>query len=273
MTRERLARTGAALLAIALWAQAGEGPEDGAAGAALSRARAEEAGLRGLKGDERKQGWLKVAAAYQGVLDRYPAAKKEASEAALRLGRIYAKIKDNDMAVKCLTRVEEFSSETRNCALARMEIGHLYRRARQYDLAVAQYLKVVERFASEADLCADALEWVGKCREKKKDLDGAREAWRKMIEFAAEDPVNAVQAFDLIACSHAREKQTARAEEVLKECQARFARSPAGGKEGERIRKALERMRCLKLLDRHEVTAADGEDHEGSGGDEEDRDR
>jgi len=271
MTRERLARTGAALLAIALWAQAGEGPEDGAAVAALTRARAEEAALRGLKGDERKQGWLKVAAAYQGVLDRFPTAKKEASEAGLRLGRIYAKIKDNDMALKCLNRVEEFPGETRNCALARMEIGHLYRRARQYDLAVGQYLKVAEKFASEADLCADALEWVGKCREKKKDFDGAREAWRKMIEFSAEDPLNVVQAFDLIACAHAKEKQTARAEEVLRECQTRFARSPAGGKEGERIRKALERMRCLKLLDHHEVPSTEGE--EGSGGDEEDRDR
>jgi len=98
---------------------------------------------------------------------------------------------------------------------------------------------------------AEALGWLGKCLAKSGNHARARETWKSRIDRFGERHSLVIETYDWIACDFMKEGNTSEARRTLDACKRRFDTAAADpGPAGQRVRKALAKMRVVRLLAR-----------------------
>ena len=205
--------------------------------------------IRGKKGEERQQAREEAAAAYEAVARYFPEEAPLAGRALYRAGQLYEHLKDREKGVRCLKQVLGMRAEDRTKAKAHNLLGHIYRRARNYTDAIKEYEVLIQDHPKVSSQVAEALVWLGKCKARMGDHKGARDAWQDRLKRFPDRTGLVIGSLDLIACSLFREGKVEEARKTLIQCQERFQEAARDtGPQGQRIRKALERMKIVKLL-------------------------
>jgi len=205
--------------------------------------------IRGTKGAVRRAAQQKAAVAYEAVHRHFPEEAPLATRALYRAAELYERLRDRENGVRCLKLVLALKSEDRTRARAHNLLGHIYRRAKNWADAVKEYETVVNDHAKARPQVATALGWLGKCKARLGDHAGAREAWNSRIQRFPERLGVVIESFDWIACDLHGEGKVKEARETLETCQAQLKDAAAdSGPAGQRVRKALARMRIHRLL-------------------------
>jgi tetratricopeptide (TPR) repeat protein len=195
--------------------------------------------------------WRKLAVeAYQAVRVFHPEARAGCVEATFRAGEILRAGGDEAAAL------DEFRWCVRNGegsdfrARARLEIGHLERRAERWREALEAYLDVGADASARAALREDGWLWAGTSWCALGRPEEARVAWRRVAEGGT-DPLARVRAYDELALQRLASGDLEGAAGELDRCLR--ALSPRALEEtelGERVRNALLRMRVVEALPR-----------------------
>ncbi len=251
---------GRAVAAVGVPALAGDAPgKEADAKAQLRKADEARRAIRG-KGVARREGAEIAAAAYEAVLSHFPDAKSETSTAAFRLGELRRQLGDLEAAKKAFAQVVAIGGDRRLSARAVLETAHVLRRAKELGKAMDAYRRVATDFADEAPTRDDALYWIGSLHAQAKDLGKAREAWQAVADRGA-DPLDRVRAFDRIARTWIQQddlKEAARTIEAAKLALHDVAADPST--RGARVRKALDRMKAVRDLERRQGKPEAGKD-------------
>lgn len=237
---------------------AAEIPKQSDAKAQIKFARSLKKETHGLKGEEKREKLKEVALAYASVPSYFPNAAAENAEAYFRLGGIRRSINDREGAMLAYEKTLETNGNRKFSARALLEIGHLHRRAKSFDTAIASYEKIGKDFADQADQRDSGLIWIGKLRFQQKNSDAARAAWQQVAE-KGEDPVDRAKAYDLIAGSYLSESKQGDAAATIEKCKqvlAPFAEEP--GTKGARVKRALEKLKTPAKLSPEVADADDG---------------
>lgn len=200
---------------------------------------------------EEERGFLRTRAveAYRAVRVYHPEEPATCAEAAFRAGEILRAAGSFDEALA------EFAwARARGVGpfrvRAQLEIGHIQRRVGRPSEALDAYLAVVADANASAGLRDEALLWAGRVRADEGRNDDARRMWERVAE-AGEDPVDRIRAYDYLALLWVVAGDPEAAAGVLDRC--RRALSDVAleeTKRGERVRKALVRMRVVEALQR-----------------------
>ncbi len=250
-------RTVAAVIVAALLAalqgtalgSAGDVPKEADARSQYAAAALLQKKIRGKKGEVRRQAQEEAAAAYEAVARYFPEEAPLAGRALYRAGQLYEHLKDREKGVRCLKQVLGMRAEDRTKAKAHTLLGHIYRRARNYTDAIKEYEILLRDHPKANSQVAEAMEWLGKCKARMGDHKGARDTWQDRLERFPDRLNLAIGSFDLIACSLFREGKVEEARKTLLKCQERFQEAARDtGPKGQRIRKALGRMKIVKAL-------------------------
>jgi len=249
----------AAALTAAGVAASAPAPAQSAGGARVEREADAKAQLkkadearRAVKGTgaERRALTEKAEEAYGAVLSLFPDAKAEGALASFRMGELRRRLGKVDGARESFAKVISIGADRKLSARAVLETGHLYRRSKELGKALEAYRRTATEFADEAGTRDDALYWVGTIHEQAKEHSKAREAWRAVAERGA-DPVDRVRAFDRVALSFLKEGMREDATKTVEAARAALADAAAEPSAlGARVKKALERLRAVKALEK-----------------------
>jgi len=202
--------------------------------------------------------------AYRAVRRFHPEARAAAVEAAFRAGELLRASGDDDGALGEFRWSAEHGQGSEFCARARLEIGHLFRRARRWSEALEAYLAVAGDVDASASRRADAWSWAGTVWKAQGRLDEARLAWQRVADEAP-DPLARIQAFDELALLLLEDDDLEGAAGVLERCtRALAARALEESEDGDRVRNALLRMRIVDELPRALARRADARATKGS---------
>ena len=117
-------------------------------------------------------------------------------------------------------------------------------------MALNAYLDVVADSKSGPAQRDDAWLWAGRVWKDRGQLDEARRAWRSVATRGA-DPIDRIQAFDYLGLLWVEEEDLEAAAGVLDGCLRQLSESALEETHsGERVRKALQRMRLVDALPR-----------------------
>jgi tetratricopeptide (TPR) repeat protein len=188
--------------------------------------------------------------AYQAVRVFHPEARAVCVEAAFRAGEILRAGGDEQRALWEFRWAARHGVESEFRARARLEIGHLQRRALRWREAREAYLDVAGDPAASAARREDAWLWAGASWKALGHLEDARNAWRRVAEHGT-DPLARINAFDELGLSFVEECELEGAAGVLDQCmRALSASALEETQQGERVRNALLRMRVVVELPR-----------------------
>lgn len=195
--------------------------------------------------------WRKLAVeAYQAVRVFHPGARFLAVEGAFRAGEILRAAGADQDAHAEFRWALEHGAQTEFRARARLEIGHLHRRAERWREALQSYLDAAADADSSAARREDAWLWVGSAWKALERVEDARLAWRRVAEQGS-DPLARITAFDELGLSYLEESELEGCAGVLDQClRALSAHALEETEEGERVRRALLRMRIVDELPR-----------------------
>ena len=192
---------------------------------------------------------LKTVECYRSLLTDFPEAKAECSEACFRMGEIHRTLKMTDEAVREFNRSITFLSTGVFAARALKEIGHIHRRAKEYDKAVIFYKRVLDECKAQREQCADAYTWIGKVHLKRKEAEKARGLFIGFVEKFPEFPDDGVRSIDLAAGSLIAEGKKDEAAALLNKWRQHFESLLGRDKRlDKKIEKALERMKSPERL-------------------------
>jgi len=225
-----------------------EVPRLGDAGAQLAYARGRKQEMAGLDGAARERARSDAVEAYRAVREHHPRARAAIAEAAFRAGELLrAAGRFDDARVEFRVASAE-GSGTEFRVRARLELGHLERRARRRERALDEYLAVVADEESCAHHRDEALLWSGRVYSELKRDDDARRAWERVAKHG-EDPVDRVRAFDELGLAWVRRGDCEAAAGELQRCRLALRDDALEETErGARVRAALESMRTVRRL-------------------------
>ena len=199
--------------------------------------------LRGLEGETRDRARAEAVAAYRAVREFFASDAAACSEAAFRAGELLRSADDATGALKEFGIARDRGAGTDFKVRAMLEIGHLERRAKHAQPALAAYESVVSEETATRRQKDEALLWVGRVYEDQERFDDARRVWQKVADDG-EDPLDRVRAFDQIASLLVQKGDLEGAAGTLKRCHEALADVAAEEtKLGERVRAALDSMR------------------------------
>jgi len=194
--------------------------------------------------------WRALAVeAYRAVRLFHPDARAPCVEAAFRAGEILRSAGDEAGALaEFRWAAREGEGEFRS--RARLEIGHIHRRAGRFQDALEAYLDVASDAAANSERREDAWLWAGASWRGLGRIEDARSAWSRVAEQGT-DPLARITAFDELALSFLAEDEIEGAAGVLDRClRALSASALEESERGERVRNALLRMRVVDELQR-----------------------
>ncbi len=240
-------------LAVTGWAQ----PESATksdkpsaeARAALKHAASLRREARGQEIEQKHAVYRRMAEAYEGILDRFAEESVVRVEARFRLAELNRLLGEIERATELYEQVTTEESAQAFGARARLEIGHLYRRAKQWRTAEEHYARVWKEHIDQTVYGARAMIWAGKCAAQDDRMDEARSQWREVTNRYGAHFAQVIQAFDALADSQLDAKDRAGAEAVIAECErwVEAVGSP-DSKEREAARKSFEKMSTRKRL-------------------------
>jgi tetratricopeptide (TPR) repeat protein len=218
------------------------------AGQQLAYARAKKQELRGLEGAERERARDAAIDAYRSVREHHPRARAAVAEAAFRAGELLRAAGRCDEARLEFRVAAHEGAESGFRVRARLELGHLARRAEAPEEALAEYLAAL----ADAEACGherdEALFWTGRVHASQGRAEDARRAWHQVAEEAL-DPVDRVRAYDELGLLWLQRGDAEAAAGEWNRCRAALADDASEETEtGERVRGALAGMRTLRLL-------------------------
>jgi len=195
--------------------------------------------------------WRKLAVeAYQAVRVFHPEARASCVEAAFRAGEILRAGGDDEAAIEEFRWSAEHGEGSDFRARARLEIGHIQRRAGRWREALEAYLDVTSDAKASDARREDAWLWAGNAWCALDRADDARLAWERVAEKGT-DPLARVQAFDELAMQLLSRDDLEGAAGMLDRCaRALTPRALEETELGERVRNALLRMRVVEELPR-----------------------
>ena len=209
------------------------------------------------KGEEKRKILLETVDRYRSVMQEFPEAKAACAEASFRAGEIYRSLKMTEEAKGAFEGVLRYDTHGPFAARALLELGHIHRRAKAWDPALAFYRRVIAQCPKERDRCADAFTWTGKVLLRKKAYEKARKV---LVEFAdkfPEFPEDAIRNIDLAAASLLQEGRQAEAQALVEKWRAHFeAMLGKDERMDRRLERALERMKTPERL-REAVSKSD----------------
>jgi tetratricopeptide (TPR) repeat protein len=194
--------------------------------------------------------WRRLAVeAYQAVRVFHSQARAASVEAAFRAGEIL-RAGGEEMGAMEEFRWAAEHGEGEFRSRARLEIGHLHRRARRWREALEAYLDVAGDPGGSAARREDAWLWAGTSWKGLGRVEDARAAWRRVADQGT-DALARIAAFDQLCLLYLEAGEHEGAAGVLDEClRALSARALEETEEGERVRNALLRMRVVEELPR-----------------------
>ena len=217
----------------------------------MAQAKAAKSATRGLKGEARIQAMRVAAREYAAVARHWPEQKLLVTEACYRRGEILRSLGEGGAARGAFEDALEAAPAGSDFSVrALLEIGHLCRRAELHADAMAFYEKARDRKEVSLRYNNDGREWLARTHL-------AALAWKAAevaaIDWAehAEGPVEEVKARDRQLLALIGQKRLLAAGQLL--AQVREEMQPLGAaptKEGESVRKAVERMKAPEALEK-----------------------
>jgi hypothetical protein len=218
--------------------------------AQLDHARRLKSALRGCEGAEREAARAAAIEAYRAVRRHFPADDRAVCEASFRAGELLRAGGDGEEAALEFRIAAARGGSTRLAARARLELGHVQRRAGRSAAALEQYESVwTDARAPRAQRDRAAL-WVGRVHAAVGRIQDAERVWKRLAD-AAGDPLERIRAWDELALAACARGDLEGAAGLLEAC--RRALAPFAHEEtrlGERVRNALVAMRSVAELKR-----------------------
>lgn len=206
--------------------------------------------LRGTEGEARDRARAEAVAAYRAVREYFAAEAALCSEAAFRAGELLRTADDFKGARAEFGVAMERGAGTDFRVRAMLEIGHVERRAKHQQEALAAYESVVSDDTASARQKDEALLWTGRVYADLERLADARRVWQKVAD-KGDDPMDRIHAYDHIASLLVETGDLEGAAGVIKRCNDALADvSQEETKLGERVRASLAAMRSIDQLTR-----------------------
>ncbi|MFH2002957.1 MAG: tetratricopeptide repeat protein, partial [Planctomycetota bacterium] len=118
--------------------------------------------------EKKQQILLKTVEIYKAIVANFPEDKDACAEACFRIGEILRTLKKTEEAQAKFIEVLAYTAKGDFAARALKEIGHIYRRNKDFDMAIAYYRRIMDECPDQRESCADALTWIGKVYLKQK---------------------------------------------------------------------------------------------------------
>ena len=217
---------------------------------ALESARAMKAKLAGARGAQLERLRRDAVAAYRQVARRYPKSGEVAAEASFRAGELLRAGGENEAAIVELQRAIDTPRGGSFQSRARYELAHILRRSEQFDAALVHFAAVeTDRVAPDHQRDLAGL-WRAKTLLEMGRSDEAERALRALVA-RVKDPVDRVRAYDeLITILGNSGRLAAAVGHFADVKRLSLALSLEHTERGERMRSAIEGMRCLAVLQR-----------------------
>jgi tetratricopeptide (TPR) repeat protein len=220
------------------------------AAAQLAHARRLKRQMADKSGDELVS-WRKLTVeAYQAVRVFHAQARAACGEAAFRAAEILRAAGDEAGSLAEFQHAIELSPGDAFRVRARLELGHIHRRAQRWREALAAYLDAAGDPAARGARRDDAWLWAGTAWQGLGSVEEACAAWRRVAEQGS-DALARVRAYDELSLARLAQGDVEGATGELDRCLR--ALSPLAleeTEEGERVHNALVRMRCIEELAR-----------------------
>lgn len=192
---------------------------------------------------------LQTVERYKAILDEFPEDKAACAEAGYRAAEILRTLKKPDEAKAEFQRVLTFDPSSEFAARALKEIGHIYRRNKEYDQAIAHYKRVIDECRDHLGCCADSMTWIGKVFLKQKKYKEARRIFTDFVKMFPDFPDDAIRNIDLAAGSWVDEGNFQEAESMLHLWRTHFeSRLGQDDRWDKKVKKALEKMKTPERL-------------------------
>jgi tetratricopeptide (TPR) repeat protein len=206
--------------------------------------------LRGLEGAERDAARARALAACRALRQYFPNEGWACAEAAFRAGELLRGAGDLEGAAAEFQAAREQKGESPFRVRALLELGHLQRKAKALDKALASYEAVLGDQGATPGQRDDALLWAGSVYHGLQRPADARRVWQRVAD-SGEDPLDRIRAFDRIASLLVESGDLEGAAGTLERCKEVLA-GPAAEetRTGERVRSALQNMRAVEELQR-----------------------
>lgn len=218
--------------------------------AQLEHATTLKKGLRGMEGESRDKARADAVAAYRAVREYFGADAALCAEAAFRAGELLRTSDDLPGALAEFAVARDRGAGTDFRLRAMLEIGHVERRSKHHQPAIAAYEAVVADDEATARQKDEAMLWLGRIYADLERFADARRVWQKVAD-KGDDPLDRIQAFDQIAAVLVETGDLEGAAGVIKRCHDALSDvSQEETKLGERVRSALGAMRCVDQLAR-----------------------
>lgn len=225
-------------------------PKLDTAKAQLEHAASLKKALRGLEGEARDQARKEAIAAYRSVREYFGGDANASAEAAFRAGELLRSADDSTGALAEFTIARDRGAGTDFRVRAMLEIGHLERRAKRLQQAIAAYEAVVADDTATARQKDDASLWVGRVYSDLERPADARRVWQRVAE-KGDDPLDRVRAYDFMVSALVDANDLEGAAGTLARCREALADvAQEESKLGERVRSALAAMRSIDELAR-----------------------
>jgi len=206
--------------------------------------------LRGLEASERDAARARALAACRAVRQYFPGEGWACAEAAFRAGELLRAANDLEGAAAEFQVAREQKGETTFRVRALLELGHMQRKAKALDKALASYEAALGDQGATPGQRDEASLWAGSVYQELKRPADARRVWQRVADAGA-DPLDRVRAFDRIASLLVLSGDLEGAAGTLEHCKEALAGQAAEEtRTGERVRSALQNMRATEELQR-----------------------
>jgi tetratricopeptide (TPR) repeat protein len=248
------------LLALApsvLAARAGDTPPPGgsasiqrleSAEAQLKLAASLKAAMRGTEGEEKVAARKQAIEGYRSVREFFNSNAAACAEASFRAGELLRSANDVAGAQSEFKIARDRGAGTAFRVRAMLEMGHLDRRAKRFDSALAAFEAVIAEESATTRQKDEASLWAGRVYVELARPADAQRVWKRVAD-SAEDPLDRIHAYDYLALALVEQGDLEGAAGMLERC--REALSDAAQEEsklGERVRSALSGMRAIDDL-------------------------
>jgi tetratricopeptide (TPR) repeat protein len=191
-----------------------------------------------------------VAAHWIAVRLWFPDDLPRAAEAAFRAAELLRWCGDIDSAARELEWARQLPVASAFRVRAALELGHLERRRRRFERALDLYSAVANDPTASAHWRDEACIWAGKTHAAL-GRTGEAARWFTRVAEGQGDALDRVRAFDEWASSFVATGDIEAAMGVLARCRvALHERAQQLTSAGERMRLALQRMRCVNAVER-----------------------
>ncbi|HIA38398.1 MAG TPA: hypothetical protein EYN86_02645 [Planctomycetes bacterium] len=214
------------------------------------QAKVQKSRCIGLEGIAKAVQKRVTADAYAEVKRYWPDAHPYVEEACFRRGEILRSLGESGAARGCFEDVLEVAPDDSDFYIrSLLELGHLCRRAKQYDPSLSYYSLAAAHHKGSLSYQVRGQSWLAKLNLTLKEYETAIRAaklWRKR----ALSSVEYIRASDVYLCALAESHEWEMAEKELKSLRNKMQKqSTAPSEEGKSVAKALDGLKAPRVIE------------------------